>query len=318
MTVPPMNPAHDCDLQHLQMPEPEILIPDRERRAVARYNPNKYLLVPHSYDPAQLARPIEAITGEGAEQTSRQLSLQYGFIVDYLSGPSTDEMTPQEYQDFLHSLMVRIDVYFFQGALTQGPSPYVRLIVYDSPHLNINGFYSGMDYIANRIVLYLRNSSTGERRLKLDLLTTLVHELVHAYLDIFFNFCEVQGLSDIVLANQGHGLLFTRILQLIYTHMRAWHASLLRIGDAKIETYASDSFISYYYGLAQKLPFLRDAWEVRNLRRYQPDIFRYWWWNPTRTEEFKRALLRLSYGGYTHFVSTRVPYPAEPYQLWLS
>ncbi|KAI1756162.1 hypothetical protein F4782DRAFT_550065 [Xylaria castorea] len=309
---------HDCQLHHLQLPQPEILIPDRERRAVARYFPDRYLLIPNSYDATELANAISAIARERREFTSKQSSLIYEFVGDYLCAPSTNDMTQRELHDLFYSLLVQIDTYFFQGGLTQGTGrPYVKLILLDQPHLNTTGFYKSMQYNTNRIIVYLRNSSTGKRRSKVEVLTTLVHEMAHAYLGVFFNFCPVRGQSNLILENRGHGVLWKRIFLDMCTHMQTWHPSLIEVG-VKPEGYAGDRFVSVYYGIAGRLPWIRREWEVTSLRWFEISIFRGWHRKPTRKDEFKRALLRLSYDGYTHFVSTRVPYPWIPYRLYVS
>ncbi|RYC55065.1 hypothetical protein CHU98_g11143 [Xylaria longipes] len=306
--------GHDCRIHHLRMPSPEITIPDRQRQALALYTPNKYRLIPNSYDADELANAINAITDNLRQPSSKELSYMYNFIADYLSEPSPAEMSLQELHAFFDNLMVQIDIYFFQGALTQGPEPYLRLIVLDRSMLEFNAFYQHLGRTAGRIVLYLRNSSTGKRRLKVSLLSELVHELVHAYLRRLFNFCPARDESYLVTDYEGHGRLWQQILGNVYSHIRKFHPSLRTVG-LNVEEHANNTFISCYYGLAARIPWIRQEWEVTNLRWYEPDIFRYWWWQPTRKEEFKRALLRLLYNDYTHFVSTKVPYPWIPYRL---
>ncbi|KAI0543445.1 hypothetical protein F4679DRAFT_568771 [Xylaria curta] len=174
-----------------------------------------------------------------------------------------------------------------------------------------------MMYVADRIVIYLRSGFTGKRRSKNDLLTTLVHEMAHAYFGVFFNFCPVSGELNLIDENQGHGVLWLQVSRDIYTHMRTWHPSLVNIGNIT-DAIPSETFFDTYYLMMENHPWLSSEWRVMNLRWFEPNIFRRWYWKPERKEEFKKALLRLSYDGYTHFVSTRVPYPWVPYKIYTS
>lgn len=316
-----INVPHDCNLHHLDIPVPEILIPDAERRAAA---PNDHVLTPNSYDARELGRAINDIVGFRRGSTSRQSELIYEFVADYLSTPSIDVLSLQEFHDFYNNLMVQIDKYFFQGGLTQGPAPHVRLVMFDQPHMNIRGniqgYWKRVRHVATRLVIFARKSSTGKRRSKLDLLNTLVHELAHAYLGVFFNFCPVRGQSNLVLDNKGHGEIWQQVYHGIMIHMRTWHPSLLELGVDIDTDIGDDTLVWHYYDLLGKIPWLRQEWDVTNLRWYEPNILRLWWWKriplqPMPKEEFKRALLKLSYEDYTHFVSMKVPYPATLCQV---
>ncbi|TRX95976.1 hypothetical protein FHL15_003118 [Xylaria flabelliformis] len=305
-----MEVPHNCSLQHCQIP-PRY----GERSDIDGDSPDH--LIPYSYDATELANAISAIVRRD-EVNPDQSVLIYEFVTDYLSAPSTDDMTLDELQDFLCVMLIRIDEYFFQGGLILSPEdPYIDLIPLDQHHLGNGGFYSPMMYIADRIVIYLRNGDTGRRRSKNDLLTTLTYEMAHAYLRVFFNRCPVRGESNLVFEDGGPGVLWQQIFQDMCTHMQSWHPSLVGIGT-RTDSIISKKFLSEYYRIAGKLPWISSEWEVTNLRRFEPNIFRSWSWNPTRKERFKKALLRLSYDDYTHFVSTRVPYPWVPYQIFVS
>ncbi|KAI1744857.1 hypothetical protein F4680DRAFT_443336 [Xylaria scruposa] len=303
---------HKCSLQHRQLPPPLWEQSDTDENSSDKYN-----LTPESYDATELANAISAIVKRD-DLTSLQSALIYGFVTDYLSAPSTEDMTTQELYDFLGNMLVQIDEYFFQGGLTLQPEdPYIKLITPDQSHLSRDGFYEPMMYVADRIVIYLRSGFTGKRRSKNDLVTTLVHELAHAYLRVFFNRCPVRGELNLVFENDGHGVLWQRISRDIYTHIRTWDPSLIGIGN-KFDAITSESFFNTYYRILENLPWLLSEWRVTDLRWFEPNIFRLWCWKPKRKELLKEALLRLSYDGYTHFVSTRVPYPGVPYKIYTS
>ncbi|KAI0436126.1 hypothetical protein F4803DRAFT_543343 [Xylaria telfairii] len=238
---------HDCDRHHLNIPDPEILVPDvvRRTRALARDAPDRYVFIPHSYDAIELGRTIDAIVEFRRTPTSKQSELIYEFNSDYLSTPSIENISLQELHDFYNSLMEQIDNYFFQGALMQGPTPHLRLVMIDEPHLNIQGFWGPVRHIASRLRLVARNSSTGKRRSKLDLLTTLVHELAHAYIGVFFNFCPDLRQAPLVLLNDGHGETWRQIYNGIVIHMRTWHPSLLGLG-VRVDDFAGGTFVTRY------------------------------------------------------------------------
>ncbi|KAI0862175.1 hypothetical protein F4860DRAFT_513246 [Xylaria cubensis] len=306
-----MDPPHNCSLDHCQIP-PRY----GERSDIDGDSPDD--LIPYSYDATELANAISAIVRRD-EFTSDQSALIYEFVADYLSAPSTDDMTSDELQDFLYVMLMRIDDYFFQGGLTLGPEDlYIDLIPLDQPRLGTGGFYLPMKYIADRIVIYLRNADTGRRRSKNDLLTTLTHEMAYAYLHVFFNRCPERGELNLVFGDGGPGVLWQQIFQDMCTHMQSWHPSLIGIGT-RPESIISEKFLSAYYRFAGRLPWISSEWEVTNLRWFEPNIFRFWYWRrTTRKVQFKKALLQLSYDDYTHFVSTRVPYPRVPYQIFVS
>ncbi|KAI0465765.1 hypothetical protein F4859DRAFT_348320 [Xylaria cf. heliscus] len=308
-----LSAGYDCEFHHQQMPSPEIIIPDRERKAAAE-SPDRHVLMRNSYDAEQLEGAVNAITKRPrTETTSRELGLEYEFVTDFLSVQTVDNLTPQELHDFFHNLMVKTDEYFFQGGLTQGPERHVHLAVIDQSNIADRGFFTPVKYTASRIVVYTRHNNTGKRRTKHDILSTLVHELVHAYLGMFFNFCP-KGNVDLVLADGGHGEVWQRILLSIYDHMGKWDFTLANL-DVREPAPVGGTFFFRYYAEARNMKSIRREWEVTNLRWYEPDIFRYWWWKPTPKEQFKRALLRLSYDSYEHFVARRVAYPDLPYRI---
>ncbi|KAI3339237.1 hypothetical protein F4824DRAFT_508625 [Ustulina deusta] len=297
-----MDFPHDCDQHHLEMPD-DINIP--------------FIPTPRSYGAEVLRRAINNIVDLDAP-TSRQMALISDFLAEYRAA-DCDKMTYAEMNAFLETTMVAVDQYFFHGGLTQGAERQAVLRVYDEPLRHIWGHWTApIPHLPGRITIFLRAKTTGARRPKIHLVTTLVHEMVHAYCGIFFNFCPEDNEGELVTGWEydGHGILWQRIYEAVYTHMRTWDTSLEKLEQPVVDA-ASTWLDPLYYWCVQKLPWLRREWEVANLRPQEPaDLLPpSWVWKPERKEQFKRALLRLSYVDYEHFVSTKVPFPVPVWQV---
>ncbi|KAJ8116387.1 hypothetical protein ONZ43_g4451 [Nemania bipapillata] len=295
-----MADRNDCTTHHLDFPDPE----------------GAEFPQPRAYDAEELLQPLTDIL-DSASLNARQKGSIYEFVTDYVIA-DTGKMTAQEARDIIEVLLVRIDDYFFKGGLTQGPIRLIRLRVLDESRYLLNGFYlPPTQYYTGRIVIYLRDYISGRRRATSDILTTLVHELAHAYCGIFFNFCPVNNNRDIVMANGGHGILWQQVYQAMYTHMRTWDPRLARVG-IRTPPAVPFPFVRSYYDFMSLNPRFRNAWDVTDLEPWEPRLLPNprWHWRPARKEMFKRALLRMTFEGYPHFLSTRVITPLVAYRLY--
>ncbi|KAI8627196.1 hypothetical protein F5Y19DRAFT_182179 [Xylariaceae sp. FL1651] len=301
-----MSFAHNCNIHHQAYPDPD---------EAAEFG---YELMPHSYDSAVLGQAIEGVVYGIPTVIQRRQS--YEFIADYLLVDTTNS-TYQEMYDALDSWAVHIDRYYFQGGLTQGKQRYLTIRAYERTSRSSHGFTALS--IVNplcHVNLILRDNLTGKRKAKIHLLTTLVHEMVHAYLETFFNFCPVAN-NDVAVRGidqGGHGLLWLRIYTMLYLNMRTWHPSLVELHSYREarDRLVPPIFTRYYYSLTRHLPHLRDEWDATNCEYDQMGLLR-WRRTGVRSAAFKRALLRLSFYDYDQFFKARVPYPETVYLVCL-
>lgn len=150
-------------------------------------------------------------------------------------------------------------------------------------------------------------------------MTTLVHELAHAYCVLFFNYCPADGdIESVVEEDGGHGRLWRETNGSIISHLRSWHPSLAGL-DKPEDSEVMVFFAEVYFGWAAKIKGLSRAWdatagrgsdeteemEMENLR------VRGWKWRPGPRAELKRAMARMAHVSREHFVATRIPYPRD-------
>ncbi|KAK5625632.1 hypothetical protein RRF57_001348 [Xylaria bambusicola] len=285
-----MDLVHDCSLHHLDLPTDNA--PFSTQGA-------------YSADVLQQSVYNIANPNDGA-LTPEQEILKFGFLSDYLAA-DTDRMTVGEITDFLDTVLIFIDKYFYRGSLTQGKRRLVILHAWDSSLTLVNGYtLAPLQHLAAPLHIFLRSPSTGKRRPKANLVETCIHESVHAYLVSYFNFCPVNGENVFFFGpdGSGHGILFTVVYWTICGVLRAWHPIMTL--DEPVLLDSPNWWPPFYTRMTAKL--LRHEWEVTNLEPHEPsNIFRYWRWRPARKIQFKKALLALSYFSFDHYVECRVP-----------
>jgi hypothetical protein len=274
-------------------------------------------LRPLSYDAEQLEKAVNDVTN--TPSTLRQAFRQYEFRVDYLLA-DTDDMTYQELLNWADCMMVHIDTYFFRGGLTQGNERYLSLRLHDKKTYPLaHGFCEhSIVPLQHRIFFFTADAQTGRRRPKISLLTTLLHDMAHAYIATFFNFCPENG--EVALVNNdghghGHGVLWQRIYGAIHAHVRTWDPAAFDKLNVEPPKALPEALVRAYYGIAGKLPWLRDAWDVMDLADDEPRLFPPAMWRIAQKEEFRRSGLRLADATYEQFVWNRVPYPADFFRL---
>ncbi|KAJ2986616.1 hypothetical protein NUW58_g4940 [Xylaria curta] len=273
---------HDCRRDHLQ------ILPPEHRR------PND-VLVPRSYDAEELKGGILDIVGR-VNVNNRQAELLHTFLVDYLASPEPSRLTMRELRDFLELMAEHIDRYFFHGGLTQGDSKHFKLWLVDAGNVRMRGYWQPWSYTVGRITLYVRGKVS----------------------DIYFNRCPNLDLHLLVEGEDGHGILWQEMYRALIKEVREWHPSLysLEFRGARwpwspIYDWAVASTYDPFFRWLYNEERMSLAWEGLDFRPQEPAIFknRLWRWKPRRKEEFKRALMRLTYTDYDFFISTEAPYP---------
>ncbi|KXH37116.1 hypothetical protein CSIM01_00178 [Colletotrichum simmondsii] len=150
----------------------------------------------------------------------------------------------------LHEMMDHLDDFFFFGALTRvryepptllQRSPLLKLETgfntFKGKVTDLYGYqtnYEGADGLASRIVVYTKRFVTSLEAKQdasnipfKDIVQTLIHEMLHAYLAMFV--CErPQSLRNLLntVGLTGHGPTFMKLQTLITETVRTWHPSL--------------------------------------------------------------------------------------------
>ncbi len=148
-------------------------------------------------------------------------------------------MSTAKLEETLQKYQADIDHMFFLSLLTrkvEGPSGLnrlVRLIVMDGTHEDkLSGKYK-REETSPTIRMWRINSSKGEQRPFDQLLYTLLHEMCHAYLELFSDVRhpkDKEWLTDF----EGHGEMFWVLLRFVsrkigaYTKSEQWQAQLDR------------------------------------------------------------------------------------------
>ncbi|CAJ2502273.1 Uu.00g096670.m01.CDS01 [Anthostomella pinea] len=168
-----------------------------------------------------------------------QLNARHRFVLLYLETPN---VVDENHQIFLQQFMESLDKFFFEGNLTQSPiRPPVALVVHDEPC----DFWQLLgQYQTGKIEMWphfrLKYTPPGIRW-SFDLgslLSTLIHEMVHAYTLIF---SDPESTSWIELYYEGgHGYAFHNMLDCISATITNWHP-LLAIPDLKYTEYRISS-----------------------------------------------------------------------------
>ncbi|KAI1169874.1 hypothetical protein F4777DRAFT_595849 [Nemania sp. FL0916] len=228
----------------------------------------------------------------------------------------------QEWQTFLDMFAVMLDHYFFQGALFGGPFDWLKIHAADIPSNELKGYFVFPNISLNmrgRILIWLRDPDTGRRRSKGKIVNILVHELIHAYLSIFFNYCPVNNDADQIDGDQGHGQVWSLLMNQIVTHMQTWHTEFDDVYTRATPDVPPWFVIGFEY-LAAQLPYLRRAWDVTDLGPNDPNIRgvipRNANWRTFHRDNFKRALLRISFSDYRQYAYWHTPY-AGLFYPWL-
>ncbi|KAJ8128596.1 hypothetical protein O1611_g5040 [Lasiodiplodia mahajangana] len=268
-----------------------------------------------SYDIEELLKPIPDYQLNEPLQPRQQAAI-YEFMSDYLLFDNTDSATEEEWTDWIDTAYVQLDNYFFKGGLTQDNRRLVKLFVHDRSQYGLWSYYrlgaKGGMYRTGRLVVFLVSGITGKRLDKLSILNSLVHEMIHAYLDIFYHYCrEDRGRWGEIEDDSGHGSLWVDIFTRICAHMRDWHPSLANLPPARKYSTPREFSNPYFSWMERLFPSsIREEWEVNNVPEHSCLLPEGATIRPERLRDFKRALVRLQFPTYEAFVRAKAP-PSE-------
>ncbi|KAI0600467.1 hypothetical protein F4775DRAFT_599136 [Biscogniauxia sp. FL1348] len=135
-----------------------------------------------------------------------------GFVALYLQNdkPSA-ELLAQWY-------MFLLDKHFFFGSLCRIVS--LKVLQGDVTKPDLHGYYSPGE---REIVLFL--CPGGRLQQHDEVLDTLIHEMAHAYVDIFSNKWLAMS-PEQLQAHEGHGVYWHCLFHSIVNRVRRWHPSL--------------------------------------------------------------------------------------------
>ncbi|KAI0206814.1 hypothetical protein F4808DRAFT_8349 [Astrocystis sublimbata] len=306
MAEPLEEIKHVCADHHQPMPLPEIIIPDSDRKVGE--SPDR-LRMRESFDLDELAVGIDAILDNSRETTSKELFLRHEFASTCVYSHDIDDMTVSEIYDLLDSIMCQLDTYFFHGWLTQGPTPLVKLVIKDLPSLR-PGSYQRMQYVSNRIIIFLRDAVTGDRREKLDLVDKLISLMIVAFIVNFLTRCPEQAISNDELTKfeeEKHLFMILAISE--------WHPQLKDLNVDRDWIDELDFFSEWYYKKMEQVRVLRDEWEGTHEGGELP-----WWmrgYSKEKRVRFKSAMLQASFPDYRDYVAAMVPYPETAWLIWV-
>ncbi|KAI0096290.1 hypothetical protein GGR51DRAFT_568443 [Nemania sp. FL0031] len=307
---PQLNPRHDCNIHH--------------RRFPAQGSPE--IPQPYSYDPHQLLVPLPDYR-VGNPRTilspERAALARYEFLADYML-LNEKTATPEEWTTWIEGIYLHLDRYFFKGALSQYDNKLMRISVINRQDHGRWALYRFYDQSLGRkgqITVYLVNNLTGDRVRKLGVLNSIAHEMCHAYLDLFYNWCPDDDWQQ-VLANNTHGVLWQEVHKRVFKHMETWHPSFANLTDCLLDTPISDIFYQGYH-----------QWVEENFTYYEY-VWKHWPNNavskalgvfpkgakmlPERVKEFASSLIKLRFSDYSAFVKHKAPIPGTLYIYYVA
>ncbi|GAW13525.1 hypothetical protein ANO14919_029110 [Xylariales sp. No.14919] len=310
--MPDLQVLHDCSEHHRPV-DPKAGTP----------------LVLRSHGCVDLGDSIYNNIYRAQEVPALQQHTHGNFLRDY-SSADTDKMTLEELQKFLLKLAGHIDKFYFHGCLVGDEEhklapgtlslPLLKIRVFDKfVMVSDNGIKFGAcpqpipSTITSYIDLFMWNLFTGKRVPKIFMLTALVHGLCHLYF-IFFNCCPVEDEAFLVRGprDDDHGPLWEYVHSAVVADMRRWDDQLATLGESLQYRYPPKFYISYL----KWAKWVREAqrhWDVTDVRFRRPQILFGEWrrlpWRQERKEEFRRALLRLTYASPDQFTMSHVPSP---------
>ncbi len=179
----------------------------------------------YGYDASVIKERSHAIRDQSINNpTTAQQFLQYEIVTEFLHADCENASIDQYYSIF-ESWAVLLDRYFFGGHLTQGPEKLINLRVCWFSYGPLYAFTScSMGSPASRIVMFLRHDISGVRYSKALLFETLLHEMCHCYLNLFYNVCPVKGDAEVELEqNKGHAVSWSTLFWNACEVVARWH-----------------------------------------------------------------------------------------------
>jgi hypothetical protein len=172
-------------------------------------------LQPLSHDPDELFRLATAtITPENDFYLRRQ-RFQSDFVTLFMKRRERSTRT------LIRKAFSMIDGFFFQCTLSKHgvrPSLRHRTVWFPSSQSYLSGHYDN-----KQITVYKYVSEEGKCVSPEDMLSTLIHEMVHAYYCLF---SDPQRYQDKVDLNFGHGMLWNALFHTIINIMCQWSPTM--------------------------------------------------------------------------------------------
>lgn len=193
----------------------------------------------HSYQPQPLLERTKELFERGDLLDKYQTTARSDFVHTVNTWEPEFEVDQAESQ--LRLLMQSLDTFFFSGLLTGGQDPIVRLEFNENIFGEIGTFLERGWQTLGRTEGRIGNASTFKLRIRVEacnpwstqghivrrdlinLLETLVHEMVHAY---YISFTCLCGSCQREMGAGGHGPVWQELKQAMYTTIRRWDRSL--------------------------------------------------------------------------------------------
>ncbi|RYP70462.1 hypothetical protein DL769_004951 [Monosporascus sp. CRB-8-3] len=220
------------------------LNPDPASRGQSNY------FTPRSHAAWDLMTQVPQSFGNGdpALFTPEQSAARDEFVNAYLSYPE-DNLTLEQ----VDHLMRLLDAVFFSSSLVNRPERLVGLefmghdpqswrriywrgrrlraylVAYTGYRVNISD--QGTRNLQPPVTIVLPSTFGGRPLTKLQLSAALAHEMVHAFIAWHWNGCPLLG-ATVGLYENGHGVVFWRILESINMTVASWHEEFQEFGAA--------------------------------------------------------------------------------------
>lgn len=193
----------------------------------------------HSYGIDDLVESVvrSCCRDDQTKLTAIQQQARDQFLDAYLS--YTDDISEEQ---LLH-LMRLLDIIFYAGALTQRGTELVRFkfLHYDAWswnrvqwRLGIPEFLAYTDYkqmpLTKLTIIAISRVFGGRRYTKKQIVDILAHEMIHAFLALYWDWCPGENEVTLQGGPNTHGETFLRIVREIYATMGLWHPSLEGLG----------------------------------------------------------------------------------------
>ncbi|KAI1765293.1 hypothetical protein GGR53DRAFT_465483 [Hypoxylon sp. FL1150] len=238
--------------------------------------------------------------------SSRQTSARRAFLARfaerkgfYGSKPLNNNMITLAWDDVMY-LAKQLDRYFFFHLVTDNIQIRTGFDVVGKDPLKLQKRIEGSTHPCSegnrswtQINLNIGSKRSGKMYPLEDIVGQLMHEMTHAYLQIYVCNCwkcERDSLNTVGVEEDGHGPVFLMLHRLVLTEMREWHDELQYLLDGD----CPGSFISQsaWYRAMTAMRTLSDE-ERRAL-------------NPVRANNFSHLLIRFDTNSTKVFVNPRL------------
>ncbi|KAK7755021.1 hypothetical protein SLS62_002835 [Diatrype stigma] len=201
-------------------------------------NQDKYTQM-HAYGVQDLVESVvrSCCLDDQTKLTAIQQQARAVFLDSYLSYP--EDIT----RDQLLVLMHHLDIIFYAGALTQRDTERVvfKILSYDAWSWNrVHWRHQEPEYLAytkynvvpkTKVAIIAMTRVFGGRRFnKKQMVDILAHEMVHAFLSLYWDWCPSEKEATLQGGPNTHGQTFKRMIDEIHGTIGLWHPSLEGMG----------------------------------------------------------------------------------------